>query len=182
MGRSNVWYADQNKNKEFVQKVMQAVNQLTDNKETDDEMFQYLVQSANEVQLPKGPVKRPEARSTQIKQWPKDPGISKTVLRQSGYLCQVDQSHKTFKSKVTSENFVEAHHLIPISVQDEFEHSLDVPCNILGLCPNCHRLLHFGSNHLRKPIIKDFFEFREGELKKFGINITLSELFKAYGV
>ena len=30
---------------------------------------------------------------------------------------------------------MEAHHLIPMEFQDDFEHSIDVPENIISLCP-----------------------------------------------
>lgn len=60
------------------------------------------------------------------------------------YCCQLDGSHKTFTSEATSKNYVEGHHIIPLSCQSHFDYSLDVLANIIVLCPNCHRLLHYA--------------------------------------
>ena len=39
---------------------------------------------------------------------------------------------------------MEAHHLIPMKLQDSFEKSLDVVENICCLNPLSHRLVHYG--------------------------------------
>ena len=60
------------------------------------------------------------------------------------YCCQIDETHRTFTSESTRKNYVEGHHIIPISYQSHFSYSLDVLANIIVLCPNCHRLLHYA--------------------------------------
>jgi 5-methylcytosine-specific restriction protein A len=34
---------------------------------------------------------------------------------------------------------MKAHHMIPMEYQDYFTYSIDVPENVISLCPNCHR-------------------------------------------
>jgi 5-methylcytosine-specific restriction protein A len=39
---------------------------------------------------------------------------------------------------------MEGHHLVPMEYQHLFTNSLDVTTNIISLCPNCHRKIHYG--------------------------------------
>ena len=52
-----------------------------------------------------------------------------------------DISFKEFYPKV-GKDYIEAHHLIPMEYQGDFSVSIDVPENIISLCPNCHRAFH----------------------------------------
>lgn len=38
--------------------------------------------------------------------------------------------------------YMEAHHLIQMSAQDNFYSTLEFADNIVCLCPNCHRKIH----------------------------------------
>ncbi len=105
---------------------------------------------------------------------------SKRAIKKSGYLCQVDPNHKSFISNVTKKMYVEAHHLVPMSVQDRFENSLDVLPNILSLCPNCHRMIHHGTQQDKSTLIKRLFSIRSKEISEKGIQITEAELINIY--
>ena len=52
---------------------------------------------------------------------------------------------------------MEAHHLIPLRMQHDFENSLDVVGNIVSICPNCHRLIHYGRDKDKK-VLELLFE------------------------
>jgi hypothetical protein len=72
------------------------------------------------------------------------------------FKCDLDNSHTSFISK-NGKPYMEAHHLVPLSCQDEFQFSLDVDSNIVCLCPNCHRMLHYGcqiNDQLKKLYVK----------------------------
>ena len=73
---------------------------------------------------------------------------------------------------------MEAHHLIPMSAQNDFENSLDVDANIVCLCPNCHRKLHYG-NQIDEEL-KILYEKRKELLNKSGIMISFEDLIKYY--
>lgn len=73
---------------------------------------------------------------------------------------------------------MEAHHLIPMSAQENFNNSLDVDANIVSLCPACHRKLHHGKEIEFE--LKKLFESRLELLKQSGIEITLDDLKKYY--
>ena len=67
-------------------------------------------------------------------------------------MCELDNSHKTFQQE-NSRNYVEGHHAIPMHAQEDFEHSIDVPENIVALCPNCHRKVHLSNVETKNEIV-----------------------------
>lgn len=112
--------------------------------------------------------------------WKRNPAIAKESMIKAEYNCEIDRSHQTFISFVTNKNYVEAHHLIPMKYQVNFKYSLDVPGNIVSLCPNCHREIHHSKNKI--DIISNLYHERIEQLKKFGLDIDLIELIKAYDI
>ena len=105
------------------------------------------------------------------------------VLVESNYQCQYDVKHNYFKSKATKENYVETHHIIPMFKQADyrFEHiNLDVPENVVALCPICHLKLHRGINKDIKDVLNKIYKDRKADLKNmFNIN-DFNELFEFY--
>ena len=73
---------------------------------------------------------------------------------------------------------MEAHHIIPLSAHEQFEYNLDVDANIVSLCPNCHRKLHFGRDI--KIELKKLYDLRKDKLIKSGINISFEKLLDLY--
>jgi len=86
----------------------------------------------------------------------------------------------TFISQKTKKQFVEAHHLIPMEYQDKFDVSIDVPENILSLCPNCHRAFHNSDFELRQKLVIKFYERRKEKLISRSINIDENGLIDFY--
>jgi 5-methylcytosine-specific restriction protein A len=111
---------------------------------------------------------------------PRDPGLSKGALESANYQCEYDSSHMYFISESTKENYVEAHHLIPLSKQREFNYSLDVSANIVSLCPVCHKKIHHAEDVVREPIIKHLLNARINRLNDAGIGISPNNLLKMY--
>lgn len=85
-----------------------------------------------------------------------------------------------FTSKTTGENYVKAHHLIPMQFQDQFENSLDVEANIISLCPLCHKKVHHATFDEKKLILEELYKIRKDRLKKCKIDISLRDLFSYY--
>ena len=86
---------------------------------------------------PPGPISLPEQRKrANGSGYVRDPAVSGAAIARSGYLCALDGSHRSFISRTTEQNFVEAHHLLPMQFQQEFTASLDVVENIAVLMPN----------------------------------------------
>lgn len=102
--------------------------------------------------------------------------------KNSNWVCEMDTDHTTFISEVDNNPFVEAHHLIPMSVQDAYPYSLDFADNIVSLCPNCHRLVHHSARNTRKKAIEKLFESRKHLFKDHGILIDRKTLLTYYGI
>lgn len=86
-------------------------------------------------------------------------------MEYADYLCEYD---------FISKNYVEAHHLVPMQYQEQFENSLDIHANIVSICLVCHKKIHFE-------LFDDkLFNIRKERLIKGGINISLDELYSYY--
>jgi len=130
---------------------------------------------------PKNPKKRPEKKEGKgTSGWSTNPRFAKKAIVDADYQCEYDNSHLTFTSNTTEKNFVEAHHLIPMSAQDNFEFELDTPDNIIALCPNCHSKFHYAKEKEKINLMKFFLEKRIERLKERKIETSLDKLKKAY--
>jgi len=157
-------------------------NQLDKQADSEDMEYQLDVSKAQPEDVPFTPQQKPGYDTLRgKKRWRIKPGIAKKVLTESNFLCEINpMQHYTFKSEVTGENFVEAHHLIPMAFQDEFTWSLDIPAYSVSVCPNCHRLLHHATQVERIKIASLLLENRKNALYKMGISLTKDELTKFY--
>lgn len=150
--------------------------------ETNDSLFQTHVQNSKASETEEVPQTKKSPKSNKIgsDSWPRDPSISKEAIQKANYLCEFDENHKSFISHSTNKNFVEAHHLIPMKKQGFYEFSIDVPGNIVALCPNCHRQIHHGEKQSRIEMLSNLYEKRKNRLDNFGIQTTFNELKKYY--
>ena len=121
------------------------------------------------------PIAKPASAPKVVYGWNRDRVIVEQVLSVDKYRCEIDARHKTFVTRRNDQLYLEGHHLIPISHQDEFKRSLDVYANIIGLCPNCHRQLHFGKKSEVKDILKGLYDLRAERLVKSGIEVSKDE-------
>lgn len=127
------------------------------------------------------PVKRIRINNTKLNQkWSRSKVVAKKALIASDYTCEYDRSHQYFISKITKKNYVEAHHLIPMEFQDDFECSLDVNANIVTLCPVCHKRIHHESITQSKEMIKTLYTQRIDRINKSGIPISFKKLLTYY--
>ncbi|WP_421205521.1 HNH endonuclease [Aeromonas enteropelogenes] len=112
--------------------------------------------------------------------YPRSSDLAKQAIENSGFTCEVEPHHQTFLSPVTGRNFMEAHHLIPMSHQALFRFNLDDLANIFSLCPCCHRAVHFGDSNLRKALLDVLFRKRGAILQQNGVNFQM--LCSLYGI
>ncbi len=95
------------------------------------------------------------------------------ALENAHYLCEFDDSHKTFLRK-NKTPYTEAHHLLPI----HDSRSLDDASNIVSLCPICHKQIHYGIEN--EKIIRVLYDKRKDLLKRIGIDISVEDLIAIY--
>lgn len=114
------------------------------------------------------------------KVWERNPKYAVEAVVAANYLCEVDNEHKYFVSRFNHQNYVEAHHLIPMKYQDQFNYSLDVHANIVSICLVCHKKLHYGLFEDKRDILRMLFNSRVERLENSGICISLEELYNYY--
>lgn len=148
----------------------------------NDEEYQKKVSWVTPKRTKNGIVtKKKEKESSKTSSIPRDAGIAKTALIDAEYKCQIDSNHKTFISPKTNKNYVEAHHLIPMEYYDDFKNCIDVEANIVALCPNCHREVHFSSIKNKEKLLKTLMtDQRKKLLTDKGIPVTEKELLSLY--
>ena len=97
------------------------------------------------------------------------------AIKYANYMCEINNSHKTFISKSNLKPYMEAHHIIPLEMQNEFKYSLDVYANIVSICPTCHRFLHYGLESDKKEFLINLYKTRNKRLFKSGIEISQND-------
>jgi 5-methylcytosine-specific restriction enzyme A len=93
-------------------------------------------------------------------------------LEQESFKCEFDPTHKLFISKHTHRPYLEAHHLLPMALQNVYQKNLDVLDNIFCLCPNCHRAIHHSERTYAIEIIDTLIDKRPTVLKILKIEST----------
>lgn len=81
---------------------------------------------------------RPEKISKEIDTYKRDPAVKLDVLTRADGSCELCGKPAPF-IKNSGEPFLEVHHIIPLA-----ETGPDTVENAVGLCPNCHREVHYG--------------------------------------
>jgi 5-methylcytosine-specific restriction enzyme A len=145
-------------------------------------------EAANEIatelpnkSLPEGGLPPPpKVNGKQAGKYKRNPEMAAIAIQAASHQCEVEPTHETFTSRKTKKPFVEAHHLIPMQCQSEFEVSLDVPENIVALCPGCHRKFHHARFGELKPSLTKLFSARCNALSTRSIGIELEKLNKVY--
>lgn len=113
-----------------------------------------------------------------LKSYPRSEVESITAKEKSNWQCEIDSNHSTFINKKNNKPFVEGHHLIPMAAQSYFDNTIDFADNIVTLCPNCHRKIHFAVEAERKEMIKKLYEPRVNLYSGYGIEIDGKSLLK----
>ncbi len=119
----------------------------------------------------------PKQTSSSSTTWVRNPKIREEALKNASYSCEIDSLHKTF---ITDKHqFMEGHHLIPMEYQDKYpSQSLDIVENIIALCPNCHRAVHYASMSDKLNLIRKLFKKKKQQLQlKIGIDLQTLESF-----
>lgn len=168
--------------KSFVRRRKGVRTKETMEENAKDATFQQEILDAPIISLPDGPIPPgiPNLEKGSVA-WVRNPSIAKLRCEEAQYKCEVDPTHVTFISRATGKPYVEAHHLVPVSRQRDFVlGSLDVPENILILCPLCHRKFHHAQFEPQAELIEKFYLSRKEVLEKRGIQLSFETLKKYY--
>lgn len=75
----------------------------------------------------------------------RNPELRKACIDHYGYVCQVCGLDFTKAYGELGKDFIEVHHLTPISTTDG-EHEVDPINDLVPLCSNCHSMIHRGED------------------------------------
>lgn len=122
----------------------------------------------------------PKAGNVASSSYQRNPAVAADALEQAGFKCEIADTHETFITSAKNLPYIEAHHLVPISKQGNYDASLDVTANIVALCPMCHKLLHHGRATDKKDFLKRLFSERKVRLSEKGILLGEQMLLSYY--
>lgn len=69
-----------------------------------------------------------------------------------------------------------------MSLQNKIIKDLNRVVNVKSLCCQCHHAIHHGEDEMKSMMVERLYKHSRDELKEVGIQITLSDLKKAYGI
>jgi 5-methylcytosine-specific restriction enzyme A len=111
----------------------------------------------------------------------RNPDYGEEAKQNANHQCEISELHETFTRNKDDKNFTEAHHLIPYEQYDVFADkglSLDRGCNIVSLCPNCHRNIHHGKKEDIGYLLEQLYKVRGQSLMEiYGCDINLLKSF-----
>ena len=150
---------------------------------SDENKYQEKVNEVKSIQMPKGKLPKPKPKKQgKSEKYFSNPRRSKNAIETANFKCKLNQNHATFINKISKKQYMEAHHLIPISKQDYFDYDIDVPENILCFCPNCHRKIHLSENITKEEILKKVYYKRQKKLTQRGIILDFNALLNFYRI
>lgn len=117
-------------------------------------------------------ITKPSRITTDATQWKRNQIVIAQAIAGAKHCCEYSYDHRTFIARSSGKAYMEGHHLIPLKSQPKFECSIDVYANVVCLCPNCHRLMHFGRDKERIYMAESFYEHRSERLAKSGLDIS----------
>jgi hypothetical protein len=128
------------------------------------------------------PVQKPTTKSRMTSAgWMRNTRVARESLQMAQYQCDLNPDHQTFISASSGRPYIEAHHLIPMQVQDMHAFSLDVHSNIVPLCPTCHRRIHFAHPSERHEAVIALWQKRRPLLERQQLIISREKLLSFYG-
>lgn len=112
--------------------------------------------------------------------WQRSEIIRNQTIVYAEYTCELNQSHQSFLAEKNNKQYMEGHHIIPIRLQPQFKNSLDIYANIICLCPNCHRQIHYGLQNDRKQMMEQIYNKRDNRLANSGIKLCKQEFINLF--
>ena len=106
------------------------------------ENFDKIVQNElkkDTIPLPNGN-KHPSISEVTTHLFQRDPKVKAWILKQSNGKCELCQNNAPFIGK-DGFPYLEVHHIKPLA-----DGGSDTIHNTVALCPNCHRMIHYGQN------------------------------------
>ncbi|MFI5252657.1 MAG: HNH endonuclease [Bacteroidota bacterium] len=85
-----------------------------------------------------------------VNKYERDPKLRTQAIKIHGLICKVCGFNFSEKYGKFGKNFIEVHHLIPLSLKKK-EHVVNPKKDMTVLCSNCHRMIHRDRNYSLTP-------------------------------
>ena len=87
--------------------------------------------------------------------WKRDSSTVLECLKKARYTCEAGFTGPSFIAKKTEMPYLEVHHLVPLSYQDDLAtFNLNDPANLFALSPHAHRQIHYGMPEDVRSLVK----------------------------
>src|SRR5699024_4838879 len=158
-------------------KYIKSIAEESVEEQHDEEVNNYLqrkIIKIDENKLVKEPtIKKSKQKFKNTLSYPRSELEMMKAKINSDWTCEISLSHNTFINEQLNKPFVEGHHLIPMFAQDQFKYTIDFADNIVTLCPNCHRKIHYGLQEDKHEMLQLLYEKRKDKYPQYKIEITL---------
>lgn len=111
-----------------------------------------------------------------------DAKLKATRMELAEHNCEINAKHRTFTNSSGKHQYLECHHIIPLSAQKDFPNiKLDSMFNIIALCPICHMQVHHAAPVEKSEIFSKMYNLRKDEMLNHGFGLTeINEVFNKY--
>lgn len=170
----NVWFMFEKNNELWLGEITEYLWRYENSEyrnDTSESVYQEVIQETDEIKIQT--LKERDVFS-------RDRKLAIHRMKLSHYKCEYEPKHDLFISRYSNFPYLEAHHLLPISLQKTHKQPLDVLDNIFCLCPFCHRAVHHAENTFARNIIQKLIVTRPQVLSI--LNLQQEDVFKYYSI
>lgn len=125
-------------------KIEKFINEIENKNNIKNAYFESIVKeniNKEKIDKPIG-ISKPDTISSNVTLYQRDPYVKAWVLKNSNWICECCKNPSPFISN-DGIPFLEVHHMKRLS-----DGGSDTITNVVALCPNCHREIHYGINRI----------------------------------
>ncbi|MBC2607498.1 HNH endonuclease [Pelagicoccus albus] len=168
----DVWFIYRSEGRLFVGSMPVAQWRSIGTRDENDSAFQETIEHDSSSSIP-------DLIDYSGQRIPRDPAIAREAISRSQHLCAYTGKPTPFTSRRTGYPYLEAHHLIPLGLQSQFDFRLDCVENIVALNPLWHRAIHHAVPPTVSEIVTRLAERRAAFLGHHGL--SPADLIRLYG-
>ena len=136
-GQSNVWYAKDGLSRDYVEKVLEYINDYTGPALYDDVPIpQAIPETYSESGI---------GKKVLVNKYERNPVARRKCLEIHGNSCVICGFNAARIYGSDFEGKIEVHHIVPINEINQ-DYKVDPVTDLLPVCPNCHTMLHSKLN------------------------------------
>ena len=132
-GQSNLWYAKDEKAKEFIKEVFEYIRAFDNGQTLQEEM--------NPQVIPDEYEESGIGKKVLVNKYERNPAARRRCLQLKGTSCVICGFNASEKYGEEFKDKIEVHHVVPIN-EIHKDYKVDPEMDLVPVCPNCHMMLH----------------------------------------